>query len=76
MGRPLGLGHRLLDLEGLQERLLQGAAVHEVILRAKGFLREGAVSTEAMVRAPLGAQWSLPIEKDGLAVFEPKKGKP
>jgi len=55
---------------------LQGAAVHEVILRAKGFVREGRVSTEAMVRAPLGASLNLPIEKDGLAVFEPKKEKP
>lgn len=55
---------------------LEGAAVHEIVLRAKGFVREGAVSTEAMVRAPLGEEMGLPVVKDGLAVFEPKKGNP
>ena len=55
---------------------LQGAAVHEIILRAKGFVREGRVSTEAMVRAPLGVEISLPIQKDGLALIEPKAVKP
>ena len=55
---------------------LQGAAVHEIVMRAKGFLREGPVSTEAMVRAPLGVEMDLPVEEDGQAVIRPQGAKP
>jgi hypothetical protein len=43
---------------------LEGAAVHEIILRATGLMREGPVTTEAMVLAPLGVDFDHRAERD------------
>lgn len=55
---------------------LQGASVHEIVVRATGVTREGPATTEAMVRAPLGVTPPGPVHRDGYAIFEIPAVKP
>lgn len=55
---------------------LKGADVHEIVLRATAVGPDGAVTTEAMLKAPLGVQADLPVEQDGVATIKMKEGKP
>jgi hypothetical protein len=46
---------------------LDGAAMHEIVVRARGFVGETPVMTEAIVRAPLGVAPNVPVD-DGTHV--------
>ena len=48
---------------------LEGAAVHEIILRATGLAAGSLVTTEAMVLAALGAPLNLPVDDGTVANF-------
>ena len=52
---------------------LQGASVHEIILRATASGATGRVTTEAMLKAPLGVTEDLPVERDGVATLKMKE---
>ena len=52
---------------------LQGASVHEIILRATATSATGPVTTEAMLKAPLGVAEELPVEQDGVATIKMKE---
>jgi len=52
---------------------LMGADVHEIILRLSASTASGPVTTEAMLRAPLGVQEELPVEQDGVATMKMKE---
>jgi hypothetical protein len=41
---------------------LGGAAVHEIIVRVRGFVGDDPVTTEAIVKAPLGVAPSVPVD--------------
>ncbi len=46
---------------------LEGAALHEIIVRALGVTDAGTLMSEAVVRAPLGVTPNLPVD-DGTSV--------
>jgi hypothetical protein len=52
---------------------LRGADVHEIILRVTAYTASGPITTEAMLRAPLGVQEELPVEQDGVATIKMKE---
>lgn len=54
---------------------LKGADIHEIVLRVTGTGQGGTLTTEAMLKAPLGVEEELPVEQDGVATFKMKEGK-
>jgi hypothetical protein len=48
---------------------LQGLSVHEIVVRAVGRNAQGPISTEAVVRAPLGSVPSEPVDDGVYANF-------
>jgi hypothetical protein len=48
---------------------LEGAALHEIIVRALGVTDAGTLMTEAVVRAPLGVTPNLPVDDGTFANF-------
>ena len=52
---------------------LQGASVHEIILRVTASGALGPITTEAMLKAPLGVTEDLPVEQDGVATLKMKE---
>ena len=55
---------------------LKGADVHEIVLRVTGVGSDGRVTSEAMLRAPLGVQEDLPLEQDGVVKIKMMEGRP
>lgn len=57
-------------LRALIEVPLEGAAVHEIIVRARGVAARGPVQTESMVKAALGVVPDLPVDDGATASFK------
>ncbi len=55
---------------------LEGAAVHEIIVKVTGLGPEGELVTEAMLKAPLGVELELPVDDGTTASFQMKEAKP
>ena len=56
-------------LRALIEVPLEGAKVHEIIVRARGVAAAGPVQTESMVKAALGVVPDLPVDDGATASF-------
>ena len=48
---------------------LEGAALHEIVVRAQGVTDAGGLTTEAVVRAPLGVDPKLPVDDGAFVNF-------
>jgi hypothetical protein len=72
-GRPMAGPHQALRTTLVVP--LKGADVHEIVVRVSGVGPGGSLTTEAMLKAPLGVELELPVEKDGVATFKMKEGR-